>query len=48
VLRFLACSEEEVVMCLKPWLPHVRILKPEDVRTRLLKDFRQWIQWQEA
>jgi len=37
VLRFLACSEEEVVMCLKPWLPHVRILKPEDVRNRLLR-----------
>ncbi|HQI80749.1 MAG TPA: WYL domain-containing protein [Deltaproteobacteria bacterium] len=48
VLRFLACSEEEVVMCLKPWLPHVRILKPEDVRNRLLKDFRQWIGWQET
>jgi len=48
VLRFLACSEEEVVMCLKPWLPHVRILRPEDVRTRLVKEYKQWIEWQES
>jgi len=46
VLRFLACSDEEVVMCLKPWLPHVRVVKPGYIRDLLLEEFRQWIAWQ--
>lgn len=48
VLRFLACSEEEVVMCLKPWLPHVRVLVPASIRDLLVKDLRQWITWQSS
>ena len=48
VLRFLACSDEEIVMCLKPWLPHVRVLRPKDVRKRLLQEYRMWKEWQEA
>ncbi len=45
-LRFLACSDEEVVMCLKPWLPHVRVVKPGYIGDRLVQEFRQWIAWQ--
>ena len=46
IIRFLACSEEEIVMCLKPWLPHVRVIKPGYIRELLLEEFRQWIAWQ--
>jgi len=46
VLRFLACSDEEVVMCLKPWLPHVRVVKPVYIGDLLVQEFRQWIAWQ--
>ncbi|NMD40282.1 MAG: WYL domain-containing protein [Deltaproteobacteria bacterium] len=45
-LRFLACSDEEVVMCLKPWLPHVRVVKPGYIGDLLVQEFRQWIAWQ--
>ncbi len=47
IVRFIACSDEEISMCLKPWLPHVRVLKPKDVQNRLVKEYKQWMQWQE-
>lgn len=47
IVRFIACSDEEVSMCLKPWLPHVRVLRPKDVQSQLVKQYKQWIQWQE-
>ena len=47
IVRFIACSDEEISMCLKPWLPHVRILRPKDVQNRLVKEYKQWIEWQE-
>ncbi|MDT8273657.1 MAG: WYL domain-containing protein, partial [Desulfomonilia bacterium] len=48
LVRFLACSDEEIAMCLKPWLPHVRIVEPEGVRQALLDEFREWVLWQES
>jgi len=45
MVRFLACSDEEIVMCLKPWLPHVHILKPISVRNKLIKEFKSWLLW---
>ncbi len=48
MVRFLACSDEEVVMCLKPWLPHVRVVKPTHIREDLIKEFKEWIAWQKV
>jgi hypothetical protein len=48
VLRFLACSDEEIAMCLKPWLPHVRVLRPAHIKDELMKEFKKWIAWQKA
>jgi len=48
LLRFLACTDEEIVMCLKPWLPHVRVLRPGNIRNLLVKDFQQWLEWQSS
>lgn len=47
-IRFMGSSEEEILVCLKPWLPHVRILAPAAVRERLLADMQAWIAWQES
>ena len=38
LVRFLACTTEEIMMCLKPWLPHVRVLKPKDIKHLLVKE----------
>ncbi len=48
VLRFVACSMEEVKVCLKPWIPHVRILEPGELRKEFLEEFKGWIGWQES
>lgn len=46
LVRFMACTLEEIGVCLKPWLPHVRIIKPEAASERLLGEIRNWIAWQ--
>jgi len=48
VVRFVACNEQEIVMCLKPWLPHVRIIDPNSTGKLLLDDYKRWVKWQEA
>ena len=48
VISFMACSNEEIIMCLKQWLPHVRVLSPKDVRAKLTKEYTQWLQWQHS
>ncbi|HPA76733.1 MAG TPA: WYL domain-containing protein, partial [Deltaproteobacteria bacterium] len=48
LVRFLACSDEEIVMCLKPWLPHVRVLRPQNILNLLVKDYQRWIEWQSS
>ena len=48
LVRFFACNEPEIVMCLKPWLPHVRVVHPEPVKTLLLNDYQKWMAWQES
>ncbi len=46
LVRFFACNEPEIVMCLKPWLPHVRVIHPDTTKGLLLDDYRKWIEWQ--
>ncbi len=46
LVRFLACSQEEIVMSLKPWLPHVRVLSPDSTRLLLIQDYGSWLKWQ--
>jgi predicted DNA-binding transcriptional regulator YafY len=48
LVRFSACSKEEIVMCLKPWLPHIRAIQPDSIKKLLLDDFRKWMKWQEG
>jgi len=47
LIRFTACNNEELSMCLKPWIPHVRIISPQGVRDKFLEEFQQWITWQQ-
>lgn len=46
LVRFLACSPEEIAMSLKPWLPHVRVLSPVSIKNQILKDYKKWVIWQ--
>lgn len=48
VVRFFACNDPEIVMCLKPWLPHVRVLHPDCIRNLLLDEYGEWVNWQRA
>ncbi len=47
IINFMACNPEEISMCVKPWLPHVRILEPGDIRDSVLKELKAWARWQE-
>ena len=47
LIRFTACNDEEISMCLKPWIPHVRIISPQGVKVKFLEEFQQWISWQQ-
>jgi hypothetical protein len=33
-------------MCIKPWLPHVRIIEPADVKEAILSEIKGWVRWQ--
>ena len=46
LVRFLGSSNEEVVMCLKPWLPHMRVIHPNSIRELLLDEYGKWLDWQ--
>ena len=43
LLKFKACNPEEIAVCIKPWLPHVIIIEPKDIRDSILADFKEWI-----
>jgi predicted DNA-binding transcriptional regulator YafY len=47
ILSFMACNEEEIAVCIKPWLPHVRILEPVNIKDAVLAEIKGWIKWQE-
>ena len=32
---------------IKSWIPYVAILKPDDLKEKLVKDVKQWVTWQE-
>jgi len=46
IVRFFACNDQEIVMCLKPWLPHVRVTHPDSIKKLLLNEYREWVEWQ--
>lgn len=46
IVKFFACNDQEIVMCLKPWLPHVRVLKPLSIKNLILEDYQNWLAWQ--
>jgi len=46
LISFMACNNEEISMCIKPWLPHVRIIEPESVKIALISEFNKWLKWQ--
>lgn len=45
-IRFMACTFEEIAVCLKPWLPHIRIIKPAEAKDLLLREIKTWLDWQ--
>jgi predicted DNA-binding transcriptional regulator YafY len=47
-VSFMACNQEEISMCIKPWLPHVRIVEPEDIKDDIVKEMKTWVKWQEG
>lgn len=46
MVRFFACNEPEIVMCLKPWLPHIRVVSPVNIKNQFIKDYENWLVWQ--
>jgi predicted DNA-binding transcriptional regulator YafY len=40
-------SLDEIINILKAWLPHIKIIQPEELKNILLNDMKAWIVWQE-
>jgi hypothetical protein len=38
---------EEIKTILKCWIPHIRIIEPEQFREAFLKEVKHWVNWQE-
>ena len=47
VVSFKVGSLDEIKNTLKGWLPHIKILQPEELKNILLNDVKAWICWQE-
>jgi predicted DNA-binding transcriptional regulator YafY len=47
VVAFMVGSLDEIINILKTWLPHIKILQPEELKDTLLNDMKAWIGWQE-
>ncbi len=47
ILSFMACNKEEIAVCIKPWLPHARIIEPAEIKDEVLEEVKRWIKWQE-
>ncbi|MBN2299111.1 MAG: WYL domain-containing protein [Deltaproteobacteria bacterium] len=48
LLKFHASSVEEAQVCLKPCIPHVKIISPDNLRQIFVDEYKQWIVWQEG
>ena len=47
VVSFKVGCLDEITNILKGWLPHIKILKPEELKNIFLNDMKTWICWQE-
>jgi predicted DNA-binding transcriptional regulator YafY len=48
VVSFMVGSLDEIRNTLKAWLPHIKILQPEELKNIFLNDMKTWISWQET
>jgi len=48
IVSFNVGSLDEIRNILKGWLPHIKILQPEELITIFLNDMKTWISWQET
>jgi predicted DNA-binding transcriptional regulator YafY len=46
IVSFKVGSLEEIMNTVKIWLPHIKIIKPDELKNILLKDMKKWIAWQ--
>jgi predicted DNA-binding transcriptional regulator YafY len=46
VVSFKVGSLDEIKNTLKGWLPHIKILQPEELKKLFLNDMKTWICWQ--
>jgi len=46
VVSFNVGSLDEIKNTLKGWLPHIKILQPEELKNIFLNDMKTWISWQ--
>jgi predicted DNA-binding transcriptional regulator YafY len=46
VVSFKVGNLEEIMNTLKVWLPHVKPLRPEELKNIFLKEMKTWISWQ--
>jgi predicted DNA-binding transcriptional regulator YafY len=47
VVAFMVGSLDEIINILKGWLPHTKIIRPEELKQILLNDMKAWIAWRE-
>jgi predicted DNA-binding transcriptional regulator YafY len=48
VVSFKVGCLDEITNILKGWLPHIKILQPEELKNIFLNDMKTWICWQEG
>ncbi|MFC1590948.1 helix-turn-helix transcriptional regulator [Thermodesulfobacteriota bacterium] len=48
IISFMVGSLEEVNNFIKVWIPHVKIIKPKELKQEFLGDIKRWIAWQES
>lgn len=48
VILFIVSSLNEIKNILKAWLPHIKIIQPEELKNILLNDMKKWISQQEG
>lgn len=47
IVSFMVGSLDEIINILKAWLPHTKIIQPEELKNILLNDMKAWVGWQE-
>ena len=46
IVSFKVGSLDEIMNTLKVWLPHIKIIQPEELKNIFLKKMKTWISWQ--